>query len=297
MTTSASEHIADELRGRIESGELGPGELLPSARQITRDWHVAIATATRAHAILRDAGLAETRPGVGVIVRRLKPAPPPTSQSTVRAGVIVATAVAIADAEGLDSVSMRRLAVELGTAPMSLYGHVADKDDLLLKMLDATMAEWRPPERGDAGWRDCLEAAARGLWQAFRRHPWLASALSLTRPAAVSGGIGWTEWILDALTDAVPDLTTRFDIYLTLFTFVRGTAINLEAESAATALTGLDADQWMDTQLPTLRAIADQSGHPHFTELVNNPYDFSLDRIFEQGLRYLLNGLAAELDD
>jgi DNA-binding transcriptional regulator YhcF (GntR family) len=296
VTASASERIAAELSRRIESGELDPGDLLPSARQITRDWHVAIATATKVHAILRDSGLAETLPGVGVVVRRPKAAARPSSGNTIRVGVIVSTAIAIADAEGLDSVTMRRLAVELGTAPMSLYGHVVDKDDLLLKMLDTAMAEWRPPERGDAGWRDCLEAAARGLWQAFRRHPWLASALSLTRPAAVSGGIGWTEWILDALTDAVPDLTTRFDIYLTLFTFVRGTAINLEAESAATALTGLDADQWMDTQLPTLRAIANQSGHPHFTELVNNPYDFSLDRIFEQGLRYLLNGLAAELD-
>jgi DNA-binding transcriptional regulator YhcF (GntR family) len=295
VTASASERIAGELRRRIESGELDQGDLLPSARQITRDWHVAVATATRAHAILRDAGLAETLPGVGVVVRRGKAAARPTPGNTVRAGVIVATAIAIADAEGLDSVSMRRLAVELGTAPMSLYGHVVDKDDLLLKMLDTAMAEWRPPERGDAGWRDCLEAAARGLWQAFRRHPWLASALSLTRPAAVPGGIGWTEWVLDALADPVPDLTTRFDIHMTLFTFVRGTAVNLEAESAAAAITGLDADQWMDTQLPTLRAIAEQSDHPHFTELVNTPYDLSLDRIFEQGLRYLLTGLAAEL--
>jgi DNA-binding transcriptional regulator YhcF (GntR family) len=296
MKASASERIAGELRGRIESGELAPGELLPSARQITRDWHVAIATATKAHAILRDCGLAETLPGVGVVVRRPKSASRATRGSMIRAGVIVATAIAIADAEGLESVSMRRLAVELGTAPMSLYGHIADKDDLLLKMLDDTMAEWRPPERGDASWRDCLEAAARGLWQAFRRHPWLASALSLTRPAAVPGGIGWTEWVLDALAEPVPDLTTRFDIHMTLFTYVRGVAINLEAESAATAITGLDADQWMDTQLPTLRAIADEGDHPHFTELVNTPYDFSLDRIFDQGLRYLLNGLAAELD-
>ncbi len=298
MPASASERIADELRRRIETGELAPGALLPSARQITRDWHVAIATATRVHAILRDAGLAETVPGVGVVVRRPNAASRPRRSpiGTTRSAVIVATAVAIADAEGLESVSMRRLAVELETAPMSLYGHVADKDDLLLKMLDVTMSEWRAPERGDAGWRDCLEAAARGLWQTFRRHPWLASALSLTRPAAVSGGISWTEWILDALAEPVPDLTRRFDIYITLFAFVRGTAINLEAESAATASTGLDADQWMDTQLPTLRAIADETARPHFTALVNHPYDFSLDRIFEHGLGYLLTGLAAELD-
>ena len=94
----------------------------------------------------------------------------------------------------------------------------------------------------------------------------------------------------------MPDLTTRFDIHLTLFSFVRGTAIDLEAESAATAVTGLDADEWMDTQLPALRAIAETTGYEHFTELVSPPYDFSLDRIFERGLRYLLDGLSAEID-
>ena len=294
MNSSVSERIVDELRGRIRSGELAAGDLLPSARQITRDWHVAIATAPRVHAALRDEGLAETLPGGGVVVRRPKTAS--RTRRSPRGDVIVATAITIADSEGLDAVSMRRLAVELDTAAMSLYGHVADKEQLLLRMLDVAMGEWRAPERADADWRDCLEAAARGLWQQFRRHPWLASALSLTRPAIVSGGIGWTEWVLAALAEHVPDLSARFDIHLALFGFVRSAAIDLEAESAATAVTGLDADEWMDTQLPALRAIAETTGHPHFIELMGHPYDFSLDRIFDRGLRYFLDGLGQEID-
>ncbi|GAA3636916.1 TetR/AcrR family transcriptional regulator C-terminal domain-containing protein [Microlunatus ginsengisoli] len=293
MAESTSQRIADELERRIVAGELAPGDLLPSARQITRDWHVAIATATRVHATLRAAGLAETLPGLGVVVRR--PSPRPVPADGLQARVIVATALGIADREGLEAVSMRRLATELNTAPTTLYRHVADKDDLLLKMLDTAMGEWRPPPREGAGWRECLEAAARGLWRQFRRHPWLAAALSVSRPPAVAGGIGWTEWVLDVLTDEVTDLGTRFDIHLTLFSYVRGMAVNLEAEAAATALTGMDADEWMDTQLPALRAIADQTDYPQFTALVHQPYDFSLDRIFEQGLGYLLSGLAAEL--
>ena len=295
MARSASDQIIAELRGRIESGELSPGELLPSARQIARDWHVAIATATRVQSALRDTGLAETLPGIGVVVRRPRPNVRAAGAS-LRTDVIVATAVSVADAEGVDAVSMRRLAVELDTAPMSLYGHVADKEDLLVKMLDAVLGEWKPPQRGDATWRECLEAAARGMWQLCRRHPWLAASLSLARPALVPNGVAWTEWVLDALATRVPDLTTRFDIYLTVFNFVRGTAISLEAESAAIAMTGMDADQWMDTQLPALRAMADRAAQPHFSELVSHPYDFSLDRLFERGLRLLLNGLAAELD-
>jgi hypothetical protein len=102
--------------------------------------------------------------------------------------------------------------------------------------------------------------------------------------------------VLTALVDAVPDLVTRFDIYLTVFSFVRGTAINLEAETVATADTGLDADEWMDTQLPILQALADADVHPQFSALVHTPYDFSLDRIFDLGLGYLLDGLASRID-
>lgn len=120
-------------------------------------------------------------------------------------------------------------------------------------MLDAAMGEWRAPDRADAGWRDCLEAAARGLRQQFRRHPWPAPALSLTRPAIVTGGIGWTEWVVDALA----------------------------AE---------------DMQLPALRAIAATTGHPHVIELLQHPYDLSLDRFFERGLRYFLDGLSVEIN-
>jgi AcrR family transcriptional regulator len=294
MGISASERIAAELRHRIESGQLEPGDLLPSARQITREWHVAIATATRVHAALRAAGLADTVPGVGVVVRRRTP--PRRPAGPLRAEALTAVAITVADSEGLEAVSMRRLAVELDAAPMSLYRHVRDKDDLLLRMLDTVLREWHPPERGDAGWRECLEAAARGLWQLFRRHPWLASALSLSRPQAVSSGIGWTEWVLDALDGHGLDTATTFDIHLTLFAFIRGTAINLESEAAAIATSGLDADEWMDTQLPALRGLVSGEDHPHFAELLQTPYDFSLDRIFERGLRYLLDGLAAELD-
>lgn len=290
---AASEQIADALRSRIESGELAPGDLLPSARRITREWQVAIATATRAHALLRDAGLAETLPGIGLVVKR------PTrvrSPGTLRSATVVATAIAIADAEGLDGLSMRRVATELDVAPMSLYRHVTDKDDLLVKMLNAVVAQWRPPERGDGGWRDCLEAAARGLWQVFRRHPWLAGQLSFSHPQALVGGIAWTEWVLKALDGLGLELTVRFDIHLTLFSFVRGTAINLDAEAAAQATTGLDAEEWMDAQLPTLRSLADEVGSPLFAELLHTEYDFSFDRLFERGLRLLLDGLAAELD-
>lgn len=204
-------------------------------------------------------------------------------------------AVRIADVEGLDGLSMRRVATELGAAPMSLYRHVQDKDDLLLRMMDAVLREARLPADPPPGWRARLEVAARSLWAAFRRHPWLAPALSLTRPQAVPGGLAYTEWVLAALADVGLATTVAFDVHLTLFTFVRGVAVNLESEAAAAAASGLTSEEWVATHEHQLRAITLGGGYPHFERLVAQDYDLKLDGLFERGLRYLLDGLSAEL--
>lgn len=201
----------------------------------------------------------------------------------------------MADAEGLDGLSMRRVAAELGAGPMSLYRHVADKDDLLLRMMDAALREARLPA-APPGWRPRLEVAARSLWAAFRRHPWLAPALSLTRPQATAGGLAYTEWVLAALADAGLTTTVAFDVHLTLFTFVRGVAVNLESEATAAADSGLTSEEWVSAHEPRLRAIAGDGRYPHFERLIAQEYDLELDGLFERGLRYLLDGLAADLE-
>src|SRR6516225_6827281 len=105
--------IADAIRTRITLGKLAPGEPIPSARAITREWGVAVATATRAVAVLRDEGLVDARPGVGTVVA-IRPARirghRETSATELTTERIVATAIDIADTEGLPAVSMRRIA-------------------------------------------------------------------------------------------------------------------------------------------------------------------------------------------
>src|ERR1700733_9576152 len=101
VTESRSLRIAAELRAQIESGELAPGERVPSAREITRRWGVAVATASRALAALRDDGLVRPVPGVGTVV--VSRSPPRTSRPRRRVEQvlsldrIVAAAVVIAD--------------------------------------------------------------------------------------------------------------------------------------------------------------------------------------------------------
>ncbi|MDT7553775.1 MAG: hypothetical protein QOI16_2311, partial [Pseudonocardiales bacterium] len=238
-------------------------------------------------------------PGVGtVVVSRSAPRtsrPRRRVEQVLSLDRIVAAAVVIADAEGLEGLSMRRVATDLGASPMSLYRHVADKDDLLLGMMDRTLREARLPEVAPPGWRAALEVAARTLWTAFRRHPWLATALSLTRPQAFAGGLAYTEWVLKALDEGGLRSSLAFDVHLTLFTFVRGIAINLESEAAAQAASGLTNEEWMENQDQRLRDIVDGGRFPHFERVVSGGYDFDLDGLFERGLSYLLDGLAADL--
>nr|BFF22826.1 hypothetical protein GCM10025732_07910 [Glycomyces mayteni] len=160
--------IAAELRAGIAAGDLRPGDRVPSVRQIAQRWGVATATANRVMAVLRDEGLVTTRVGAGTVVSdRAEPAPAPAPAPRVKPARkgslpppltlarISAQAVEIADREGLQAVTMRRVAADLHVGPMSLYRHVATKEDLLLAMIAAIAAERPlpgPRPTGAAAW-------------------------------------------------------------------------------------------------------------------------------------------------
>jgi AcrR family transcriptional regulator len=110
---------------------------------------------------------------------------------------ITDVALRIADAEGLDAVSMRRVAAELGTGAASLYRYVETREDLLDLMTDATGAEYEPaPRTGD--WLADLIALGQQLRAIFRHHRWLAG-LTMTRPVIGPNGIVLIEHFLTLL--------------------------------------------------------------------------------------------------
>jgi AcrR family transcriptional regulator len=86
---------------------------------------------------------------------------------------IVEAAIEIADAEGLDAVSMRRVADALGVGTMSLYRYVPGKRELLALMRDTVFGTVAPDGRAAAGWREQLERWAGEAWEMQRGHPWL----------------------------------------------------------------------------------------------------------------------------
>jgi DNA-binding transcriptional regulator YhcF (GntR family) len=296
------ERIADELRSRITSGQLAPGDPIPSTRAITRQWGVAVATASRALAALRDEGLVIARPGLGTVVlgrptrsRRLRD----VSDAEISSDRVVAVAIAIADAEGLSAVSMRRVAIELGVPTMALYRHVRGKNMVLQLMVDTILGQVQFPENPPQGWRARLELVARLQWAGYRQHPWLARLVSMTRPSVLPNGMLHTEWALLAVQGLDPDLSpnTMLHMVVNLFAYVRGSATNLEMELESEQDTGLTDDQWLESHGADFARVLASGRYPQLARVIAaTGVDLDVDTLFDFGLERLLDSYAAFID-
>ncbi|MEO8876459.1 MAG: TetR/AcrR family transcriptional regulator C-terminal domain-containing protein [Polyangiaceae bacterium] len=280
---TSSQRIVSELRARIRSGQLAPGDHVPSARDIVREHNVAIATATKVLAMLKHEGLVRVLPGVGTIVRGER------GVELTRARIIQA-AIAIADDEGTATLTMRTLARELGVATMSLYRHVRSREELILAMADATFLEQTPPRRARHPWRKQLELVLRVQWEGYRRHPWLAHVISMTRPQALKNGMLHTEAVLEALVPLGFDDETILRTAITLMAFVRGMAASLEQEKHAEQDSGISAEEWMVEQEASMLPLMKE--YPVLMRMsTNGDFDIGMNALFECGLRYLVDGI------
>ena len=173
---------------------------------------------------------------------------------------IAQVAIAIADAEGLGAVSMRRVADELGVGTMSLYTYVPSKAELLDLMLDTTYAELAGSATG-ASWRHRLEALARADWELYRRHPWI---LAVARSRAVLGPNEMDAYEASLATVAGLELTGReMDSTVGLVTaYVRGAALAASEALEAEQTTGQSDRDWWAAREPLLARIFDPVRFP-----------------------------------
>ncbi|MFE7743153.1 TetR/AcrR family transcriptional regulator C-terminal domain-containing protein [Nocardia sp. NPDC057455] len=293
--------IVAEIRARITTGDLRPGDRAPSIRQIAQRWGVAVATATRVTATLRAEGLVETRVGSGTVVSARRPAasrpaissaprPSGLSDQALNRNDVIRSAIRIADTEGLDAVSMRRLAAELGVGPMSLYRHVESKDELLTHMADMAFGELELPEPGPDGWRAKLELIARRQWQLCQRHLWLPEVISFTRPLLAPNTMAQTEWTLRALDGLGLPMTTRMHEALTLHALVLALARSMAEEAEAEQDSGMTLDHW---RIALRTRAHDLLASGQFPLLATIPEPSTLNELFEYGLARHLDGFAA----
>ncbi|WP_319445684.1 MULTISPECIES: TetR/AcrR family transcriptional regulator [unclassified Mycobacterium] len=200
---------------------------------------------------------------------------------------IVTAAIELADADGLSALSMARLAERLGCGTMSLYRHVANKDELVVFMLSEAPAP-PPAASDDTNWRDALSNWANGLWDVYHQHPWILAAAS-SGPPADPGQLAWLDAGLGTMAATPLAERDKLAAVIAVLHFVRGAAaLDLEAGS-------LDA-----TQYPALlRRLMDPARFPALaaalTEGVFDDADDDPRSGLDWGVRRLLDGIGVEI--
>jgi len=192
-------------------------------------------------------------------------------------------ALELVDREGLDALTMQRLARELGAGTMTLYGYFESRDDLLDAIVDAAVdARPWPPARG-ADWRERLAHTVRGSFRALGRHPALAE-IRARRPVLRPEALRFAERVIGLLREAGFEPEEAASAFRLIFTYTFGFAVlspqrsrDEARQAAASAAAALPPDEY-----PNLTA------HPReWTHAMAGVEQF------DYGLERLLDGLQA----
>jgi AcrR family transcriptional regulator len=208
---------------------------------------------------------------------------------------IVATAVEIADADGLGAVSMRRVASELGAGTMSLYRHVPGKAELLDLMLDHV--DDCPDDDALAGleWRPYLEACARAMYELHLAHPWLLQ-VDQSRPLLGPNALAGLEQFLRGMRDMGLSDRERIMVLTVFDGYVRGMARSHVNSQLAPERTGQTDEEFWAAQVPVLEKAMATGNYPTMAALDEDSFSGGWEDTFELGLTALLDGLERLVD-
>jgi AcrR family transcriptional regulator len=202
---------------------------------------------------------------------------------------VLAAAVALADQGGIESLSMRKLAQELGVEAMSLYHHVANKDDILDGLVDVVFGEIDLPT-GEDGWRAAMRQRAISAREALRRHPW-ATGLMESRPTPGAANLRHHDAVLGVLRGAGFSVQLAAHAYSLLDSYIYGFALQEASLPFHTPEEAAEVAQAIMAEFPA-------ADYPHLTEIavdhVLQPgYDYGNEYLF--GLDLILDGLERAL--
>lgn len=221
------------------------------------------------------------------------PQPKRGPKPRVNLAELVATAIGIADEEGLEAVSTRRVAEAVGIAPMSIYTYVPGKDELLDLMLDAVCGELASCD--GEGWRARLEDLARRQFRFSVRHPWVLH-FATHRPVLGPGTMRAYETALAAV-DGLGLGEIEMDRIVTLLSdYVHGAARGAARERRVKEVTGMSDTEWWQRVEPFVSTI-DFSTYPVASRVgpvTGEAYGaHDPEGAFEFGLARVLDGLEA----
>ncbi len=197
---------------------------------------------------------------------------------------IIEAAVAIADTDGVDALSMRRLADEFGVGPMALYNHVENKDDLFDGMIDHVFASIEFPDE-EMEWKELIRIVGSSAMQMFGEHPWVAMLLMQrgnTGPAA----LGFMDRVLGVFRAAgFSDQDTQH-AWQMLASHTMGYAFQQAANP------GMLTDEMARLQMTVLQMGAHL---PHVVALAPLLAECDFEREYNWGLEIIIDGLDARL--
>ena len=204
---------------------------------------------------------------------------------------IVAAAIRIAERDGLGSVSMSRVAAELGASAMSLYRYVAAKDELLALMADAAFGPPLAMPDPAAGWREGLSRWAWGTLERMRRHPWVLR-IPISGPPITPNQIRWLEQGLQCLRDTGLAEFEKLSVILLVSGYVRNDAIIDADILAAARASGSEMQEFMPAFARILKRVTDPERFPALTAVLetdvfdvdddpNDEFTFGLERILD----------------
>lgn len=198
---------------------------------------------------------------------------------------VLRTAVELADAEGVESLSMRRLGRELGVEAMSLYNHVANKDDLLDGLADIIVGEIEvPSEEGD--WKAAMRRRAISARAALTRHPWAAGLIeSRTNPSAPRRR--YPDAVIGILRRAGFSIQTAVHAFFVLDSYIYGFALQEKSLPSGTPEELAAMSELVLRELPP-------GEYPYLHEAIvghvlASGFDYADE--FEFGLDLILDGL------
>jgi AcrR family transcriptional regulator len=207
---------------------------------------------------------------------------------------ILAAAIATADEEGLEAVSMNRVAKRLGSSPMGLYRYVESKDELLALMVDAALGATPTATPGET-WRAGLERCAHVMAEAMRRHPW-ATHVPVAGPPLTPNAVAWLDAALTALGGTGLPEGDKASVALMLSGYVREHVMVMAQVRANFLEAAATPDEAMRGWGDTLRAVAGGDRFPGLhAALQAGVFDRAdpPDEEFAFGLARILDGVEA----
>jgi AcrR family transcriptional regulator len=217
---------------------------------------------------------------------------------SLRRADIAAAAVKLADADGIEAVSMRSLAATLGVGATSLYRYVESKEEVLDLMVDhAFGADFHFEAGGDP--RADLARFARATRRLLLAHPWMA-AHGAGRPTLGPHILEMIESVLAAIDGVGLEIDEMLLAVGTIDAYVRGRVLDQLAEQEAIRRSGYTQEEWLERMRPWMSGIVESGRYPLVNRIVidaRTPHDPDrIEKAFEGGLERVLDGLLASFE-